>query len=255
MANIHTESIQDGVFVFEMENINTHDIELYNPAYFRAIGFPDAEISLVVKSNETQMGGGEEDTAKRVIYSPYEVFVYLFGSKSDTGDKNEMSWYQYINNIVSKYRTTTNTENTGVVKGHEGDTVTGVVKGPEGDKPLVKGHEGDKPLVKGPEVNHTIDLTNEKVPGESQSRVWKVKIPVIHPDNLINELCVLEKAEIESRQLIRQINYEYKMKGKVYSIGSRHIVLGEVVPITDTLEDNIHYPHGTIMHKVRDYLH
>ena len=278
MTDIHTESYrvttENGVFVFEKDNTNELEVELYNPAYFRAIGFGDAEVSLVVRSEDTQVGGGVEPAEPKpvVIHSPYEAFLYLFGNQS-SGDKPSVSWFDYIRGLIQPKKdapepipakentpisTSTSTEPPKEIQPIKEPPEPLLIKDipePSVEPPPIK--EPSEPLlIKDiPEPSVEPVQSTKPVPEplpetKPNTQIWRVKIPQVGEES--SEECVWEDAEIESRQVLRQVNYKMKMKGRVYRIGNRSIVLGEVVPIKEV--DPREYPKGTIMEKTQGFL-
>ena len=218
----------DGMFVFEKTYKDPIEAELYSPAYFRAIGFGDASVRLI--GPNTQTGGGE-------VSSPYDVFLGMISKPSTQEGESkptEESWFSRLYASIFSYTQKKEEPKDKPEESLEKEAVEAPTLTEESiQKPKEEPEESlEKETVEEPTTihsdnpEHSIEESIQKEP-----RVfWQVSIP--NPGaKLDTKTCPYSDKEAVMKQRLKAPNQKYEMQGRVYCIGDRKIVLGEVVPI------------------------
>jgi len=174
--------------IFEKDQIHDWEVKLYNPEYFRLIGFPDAEISIVKAADEDELvGGGGEGTVGE-IHGPFQYFSYFMRPlKSNEPRASEMAPKDEPKPNLPYY------ENFSVFMNSVFDRLTGKTPILEKDKEPEKPAEPEK-IVTEPEKH--VEKVEPEAPVEPEKIVTEPE-ENIEPEAPEKPVKPVEKAEIE----------------------------------------------------------
>ena len=238
-SNISVTS-EDGVWVFKKRQESEEEVIFFNTDYFKRIGFPDAEVSIVkIKKSET-MKGGYYNKPEELTY-PFRQFVYLIQRekkplvKNETSSKEPLEPSEYNPNFFERLGNYGLQISEGVQSGI--DRISPYFKTTpenlteEEKQKLREEDENKKALIEENENEKRKKDDEEKQSGNfDKDNYWVVRIPIIKDDSFVpknkydNEEDVLKYLKIES-------NVDKKLGkskvGKIYDVGSRKVRMCE----------------------------
>jgi hypothetical protein len=271
--------VEGEYMIFEKDKNSDLEAKVYNPDFFKMIGFGDA-IFDDNQPHELYRGGGkstfpyhyfefflnrtEEESPTNAYFTPDKSSDNIpIESKAEEPKKEDhiSNTYKYFSSVVKSFLKNLYPNSS---KKYTEDKTTENVPTPQEDisinKPEedtdVKYPEEDDTTSKSPEDDDTsINKTEDEIaPQEKDKFRWKIKIPIINSNFKLSDY---EKSEIHTRYQMKENRASKKLKvsvkGNKYEVGKRVIRIGEVMEgYKENKWPKVILP-GTIMSKLNKY--
>jgi hypothetical protein len=205
-----TQTVQNGVLIIKKRQNDPDEMLFYNTDYFKRIGFPEIEVSLVpVTVEKGDMKGGYYKHPEKLTF-PFRHFVFLvqregyrkqdldqeqeqeqdkeeYGYRENTPEPAKRSEYKLENPAYSLFEKI----------GKYGNKVSNNLRSGMFAKNAAKPEE----TIETPEEPETIDTKEQKQEKETQY-FWVLRIPIIESEEII-PLGKYEKMEMRLEQIIK----------------------------------------------------